>query len=223
MKANKIYKKEDIINHLEEIKKSLEDDVGNAVKWYAEYFLKNKEGKGIGLFAIPRIIFPEIDNLGCYLSGNINNTAKNAVNFIRKYFGKINPEYKDIGGFIYLVYRHGLMHQHTPKLVSYKKKILGWAISLSGPNNVTNSHLEKFGDTIQIDGKQLYEDLIVGIDFYIKDFENSNKNKKLIKNFSAAFYQMNRPISKSACLKKGKGNKKYKRGYIKQSDFKFLK
>lgn len=207
------YTKENIIKHLEDIKRSLQNDVKPAIDLYMKHFFETSEG--IGFFAIPRMLFPEIDNLGSYYAGEINNTPKNAISFIKTYFSQVNPEYSNKGAFIYLVYRHGLMHQHSPKFISYKKKSVGWAIHLSSDGVVTTStHLKLLGKTVQVDGRQLYEDLLSALDSYINDIKNEKDN--LIKNFIKAHKEMMKPLSKSLVIQKY-------RAYIKQKDLEFLK
>jgi len=208
-----IYTKENIVRHLEDIKKSLRNDIAPVIDLYMKHFFQTNEG--IGFFAIPRMLFPEIDNLGSYYAGEINNTAKNAIGFIKAYFSKVNLEYMNKGAFIYLVYRHGLMHQHSPKFISYKKKNIGWAIHLSSNGVVTtHTHLKLLGKTIQIDGRQLYEDLLSALDFYIIDIKSEKRN--LIGNFIEAHKEMMGPLSKTLVLGKY-------RNYIKQKDLQFLK
>lgn len=208
-----IYTKGNIIKHLEAIKKSLQNDVEPVIDLYMKHFFKTNEG--IGFFAIPRMLFPEIDNLGSYYAGEINNTAKNATSFIKAYFSKVSLEYMNKGAFIYLVYRHGLMHQHSPKLISYKKKNIGWAIHLSSNGVVTtHTHLKLLGKTVQIDGRQLYKDLLSALDFYISDIKSEKKN--LIENFIKAHKEMGKPLNKTLVLKRYKN-------YIKQQDLQFLK
>jgi hypothetical protein len=208
MKA-KIITKEDIVEYLEEIQQSIKNDAGTAIDFYMDHFLKTDEG--IGLFTIPRIIFPEIDNLGSYYAGTIKNTSANAINFIKDYFSKINLEYLNKGAFIYQVYRHGLMHQHIPKFVSYKNKNLGWAIGLSN-RGTKSSHLKLWGKSVKIDGKQFYEDLLIAIDLYKEDIKSGNR--KLISNFIKAHKEMITPISKTALLKKS---------YFSKKDLSFIK
>lgn len=195
MKNNNIYSKDNIVLHLMDIKKSIENDIGMAITLYMDYFFKTN--KGIGFFAIPRMIFPEIDNLGSYYAGEIKNTPQNSIHFMKDYFTRSNPEYLRKGAFIYYVYRHGLMHQHSPKFISYEGENIGWAIHLSN-KGVASNNLKLFGRTVQIDGRMLYEDLLVAIDFYIKDIENDDS--KLINNFITAHKEMNKPISKTEVL-----------------------
>lgn len=209
----KEYSKEGIVKYLNEVKISLQNDVAPAIDLYMKHFFKTNEG--VGFFAIPRMIFPEIDNLGSYYCGEINNTAQNAIKFIKDYFVTANSEYKNKGALVYLIYRHGLMHQHTPKYISYKGKNIGWAIHLSSNGVVTGStHLKLLGKTLMIDGRQLYLDLLTALDSYINDINSDKPN--LIQNFTKSFNVMQKPLSKALILRKHKS-------YIKDSDFKFLK
>lgn len=201
--------KENIIDTLKEIKQSIVNDVGSAINLYLKHYFEKNEG--IGLFAVPRMIFPEVDNLGSYYSGITYNNAENAIKFIKEYFSRVNGEYKKKGAFIYLIYRHGLMHQHTPKLMSYKRKVVGWHISLRN-HEVISNHLKLDGKAVIIDGVQLYKDILDAIDFYISDIERGNK--KLFNNFIKAHKAMMKPDAKTNYLG---------RNYITQRDFNFLK
>ncbi|MFA6466620.1 MAG: hypothetical protein WCV71_02050 [Patescibacteria group bacterium] len=194
----------DAVELMNEIKQSLHDDILTALDIYSK--------TGTGFFAIPRLIFPEIDNLGAYMAGTTKNSPKNAIAFIKKYYAIINPEYTKKGALIYFIYRHGLMHQHVPKFVSYRKKNIGWQISLT-MENTKSTHLMLMDKTIILEGRQLYTDTIFAIDEYIKDLQS---DKKVLNNLIIAHQMMMSPINKTALLKNYKN-------YIKQADLNFLK
>lgn len=207
----KIITKDDIVETLREIKKSIKNDVGTIIDLYIDHFFKTDED--IGLFAVPRLLFPEIDNMGSYFVGeNLKNSPDNAIKFMKKYFSKVDIEYKNKSAFIYIIYRHGLMHQHIPKFMSYRRKNIGWAIGLSKKNTISH-HLKLMGKTIRIDGRQFYEDFLDAIDFYIDDIKRGDK--KIFNNFIKAHTEMMKPLSKSEYLKN--------KSYVKQKDFNFLK
>jgi len=199
----------DALELLDEIKVSLERDAGLIIETYLDYFDKTKIGAGF--YAIPRLIFPEIDNLGSYLAGNIENTSLNAIRFMKTYFSKINPDYKLKSAFIYYVYRHGLMHQHVPKFVSYKNNNVGWKIRISKPNT-NSSHLQLHGKTIIIDGRKFFEDTLNALNEYKKDIVNNNRN--VLNNLVIAHRIMMQPEKKSNLLRKK---------YINQTDLNFFK
>ncbi len=204
--------KAEIISYIEDhIKRSLQNDVAPVLKLYRKHFDRTREG--IGFFSIPRMLFPEIDGLGSFLAGTTSNTSKHAVYYMREYLGRVNPRYREVSGFIYHVYRHGLMHQHVPKLVANKGGTLGWVISMSDPSVPMGGHLEKWGNTIQIDAVRLYEDVIDSIDIYIEDIQ-SDQDGDLQKKFNNAYQSMNTPEDKDVLLER-------KVEYLKQSDFSF--
>ena len=196
------------ISILNDITQSLKNDVGSALKTYHGVFISSPVG--IGFFAIPRLIFPEIDNLGCYLVGDIKHTASNAISFMKMYFSKVDPEYRSKSAFIYFVYRHGLMHQHMPKSVSCNKKNIGWSVGISTPNTKT-SHLNFIANSLNIDGQQFYEDFLRALELYKKDVLS---NDAILKNLITAHRKMISPVPETELLKKP---------YIKQSDLDFLK
>jgi hypothetical protein len=199
--------KDHIGKYLEEIEASLKNDIGLILPTYQQHFLQTNIGAGY--FAIPRLIFPEIDNLGALYQGNIRETQRAAINFMKDYFGLVNTEYKTKSAFIYLIYRHGLMHQHVPKNMSYKKQSVGWIISM----NSTAGHLSTYGKTIQLDATQLYLDLLTALNFYKNDILSDKEN--LIERFISAHSKMIEPISKTNLIAK--------KGYVDQTDFDFLK
>jgi hypothetical protein len=201
------YAKDEIKARLDDLKTSLQRDVGLALEAYISAF--QATGLGVGFYGISRMIFPEIDTCGSYYAGEISNTPGNSIKFMRRYFPQVNPRYKDCCGFIYLTYRHGLTHQHVPKNISYKRRSLGWAISLDG------GHLTKVNQTIILDGKQFYEDFLAVIDLFRSDLDEKRLSARLVNNFNAADAEMKKPISKGKALNRWR--------YLSESDFKFLK
>lgn len=200
--------KEEIIEALEEIKKDFKDNVGLSVNAFVKHWRKTEER--LGHLYIPRLIFPEIDNLGNYYAGNINpgENTKRAIKFIKNYLGGVNQEYIKKGAFIYFIYRHGLIHQHFPKFMSYKRKNVGWAVSI----NLPHSHLKMRGKTIQIDAEKFYNDFLDAIDLYKKDIKKEKDN--LINKFINAHIEMMKSKPKKEFLKSKD---------LKQTDFNFLK
>jgi len=189
--------KQDALDTLDEIKASLEKDINFAIRKYMDYYDDTKHG--VGLYAISRLIFPEIDNLGSYLAGTTEKSAKNAILFMKQYFSIVNPEYNSKSAFIYIVYRHGLMHQHTPKLISYKGKVVGWRIDLTEPGQ-SSSHLRRDGDSIIIDGRQLLEDMLRAIEKYKNDITKNDPN--LLQNFKNAHEKMMSVMNEDQFLEK---------------------
>lgn len=168
-------KKQQAIFLLTEILTSSENDIKPVLGLYCSHNL-NKEPK-IGFFAVPRLIFPEIDGLGCYYAGKIDGTSKNAINFIKEYFGRVNSIYKNRGSFLYFVYRHGLMHQHIPKTIIMDGKVFGWGISISSDEVSTNCmHLQVINGNIQIDANRFYEDFSKALKIFIDDVKNETND-----------------------------------------------
>lgn len=193
-----INSKQDALDLLNEIKTSLERDVGLVTRQYLDYY--NDTGTGVGFFAIPRLIFPEIDNLGCYLAGTTENTGANAIAFMKKYFSITNPEYASKSSFIYIIYRHGLMHQHTPKILSYRGKNIGWQINLS--EHGESSHLRQNNNgSVIIDGRQFLDDIFMAIEKYKTDIKNNVPD--LLLNMQKAHSEMMNVLDESVFLRKG--------------------
>lgn len=101
-------------NHLQ---KSLKDDFYPAYEAY--------RSRGVGFFALPRIVFPYITFLGTLLSGK--DSSENAIEYMNKYMGKANTIFnnKELCDFIYRVYRHGLAHTNMPTVSSENGKVFG--------------------------------------------------------------------------------------------------
>ncbi|MFH1352581.1 MAG: hypothetical protein ABIH68_03290 [bacterium] len=175
------------------------------------------------MYAIPRIIFPEIDGLGRLRYGEKSQygTAKNAVKFMREYFGRTSKHkeiYTAISGFLYNVYRHGLMHSNYPKKMIIYGKDRGWAISFSDAEKDESSHLQFLGeDKTQfcIDCHEFYRDFLDALDKYKDDFDDTKKQAELLNNFNIAY-----PLMISA----EQGQYSIKRKNILQdSDFEYFK
>ena len=115
--------KDYLINH---IKQSIINDVGGAFPGWSSQ-LQNK-GVASGFFAVPRMLFPEIDGLGSYITGNPKSTGLNIKTYLAEVLSKVNPKYKVYASFIVFIYRHGLLHQHDPKRFKYKNKEIGWEL-----------------------------------------------------------------------------------------------
>lgn len=200
-----------IKNELEKIRTSVINDVGTALEIYFKH--ASDTGEGIGFWAIPRMLFPEIDGLGSFYAGDTEpkNNSKNAVAFMREYFGRINPRYKEISGFIYHVYRNSLIHSHYPKnvVLTDDKKIF-WMFGL---NVSTVHHLKSSNNVLYIDCQAFYEDFLKTSDYYIKDFDDSSKQKELMRNFETAYNLMHEDIKKEQMIKKS---------YIKDTDLNYF-
>jgi hypothetical protein len=68
-----------------------------------------------GYWSTLLLIFCSIDFFGTILSGEGKHETRNAIKFIKKYFSIQNPRYEKIGGLLYAIFRHGLVHTARPK------------------------------------------------------------------------------------------------------------
>lgn len=205
-----VINKNGIIRTLEEIEQFLNNETWPVIDLCIKTF-KSKQ-KIVGLFNIPRLLFPIIDTLSCYYKGNIKDTAFNAIAFLKDYFSRLNPEYERKGAFIYCICRHGLMHQFIPKFISYRRKNIGWEISLNTSGNLSN-HLKMCGKTVIIECVQFYDDLLGALGLYKLDIDQGKDG--LINKFISVHEKMMEPMNKTGLLER--------KPYLKQSDFDFLK
>lgn len=203
--------KEDAKKYIQEIIYSIERDVVAALNAFNKHNAINSTK--IGFFAIPRMIFPEIDCLACLYLGNTEKTSQKAVKFMREYFGRVNILYKQVSGFFYKTYRHGLMHQHEPKNVTINGQNLFWQISM----NHAKFHLKinKPSNHLILDGSEFLNDFLKAAKLYLDDF-NKDVNGIFLKNFNDAFLSMNKPISEEII-------KKHWKNVSIEIDLKFLK
>lgn len=203
-----LYTNEDIRKHLDLIKQSIKDDVGSVLSVYS--------GKMSGFFAVPRLLFPEIDGLGSFITGKPGQTVENIITYLKLVLSQIDPRYAKYAVFITFVYRHGLLHQHTPKIFEYRKKDIGWMFNISHTNNPLEVQREfhlRFGsDFLQLDMNVFYQDTVDSID---KLYEIIIKSYR--QQFSQAVNQQSAPLNKTSILK----NKRYNH-FIKPSDFTFF-
>lgn len=197
--------------YVNEIAQSISDDVGTAIQGYSDAFHKKGKPSG-GFFAIPRMLFPEIDCLGSYITGKSLNTSENIVTYLKVGMSKVNPKYSDLAVFITFIFRHGLLHQHQPKVFSFKGKEVGWMFSINNPNNPIEvaqmNHLRFQGDFLMIETNVFYKDLLESIRLMIPEFTSAYRS-----TFIKSINEQLKPISK---------NFLYKKPWITKDDFKFL-
>ncbi|MDA2936574.1 hypothetical protein MYX06_05135, partial [Patescibacteria group bacterium AH-259-L05] len=157
--------KDYLVNH---IKQSIENDVGIAIKGYMKSFFDN--GPHAGFFAVPRMLFPEIDGLGSYITGKPLYTGLNIKIYLSEVMSKIDVRYKDYAGFIVLIYRNGLLHQHSPKKFKFKRKEISWQFGVSNvPVDIQRrNHLTIQNNTLKIDMNIFYNDVINSVDILVK-------------------------------------------------------
>lgn len=198
-----------IKKHLDRIKESLENEVKNVLSVYS--------GKMAGFFAIQRLLFPEIDGLGSFITGKPSSTTENIVTYFRLAMSEINPDYAKYAVFLTVVFRHGLLHQHDPKVFEYKYNDIGWKLSISNTNNPIEvqreSHLLYKDHMFQLDLNVFYQDTTDSIDKLYNIIIRSYKTE-----FTKSINEQSRPLNMTSILKR----KRYKKIATK-NDFLFLR
>lgn len=181
--------KEGVVKYLtRHLKKAINDDFDPA---YSAY-LREKRG---GYFALLRMLFPSITFLGTLYKGS--DASSSAVAFIREYLGKVNRKYEGLGDLIYLVFRHGLIHTHMPKVILVGDTEVGWVITYEDKDHLNVNKLGLKPLNIYISPHQLRIDLLKAIDYYIEDFYDIQKSDLLFQNFMNGFITMVKFYNKS--------------------------
>ena len=198
---------------LNDIKESLRVEVETAIQ---AYFTLNSTGKkGGGFYSIPRLIFPEIDNLGSFLTGKPESTGENITKYLKEVVSKIDKRYAEFAGFLVVIFRHGLLHQHRPKTIIHKNKFVTSQIYIGSIYNpielMRKNHLVFKGNLFLIDVNVLYIDILNSVDILISEFSNG----KYIDTFNKSMKIQQSPLLKSELLKKHQH-------YLVEDDFKFL-
>lgn len=162
--------------------KSLKDDFYPAYETYKR--------RGLGFFALPRIVFPYITFLGTLLGGK--DSSRNAVDYMSKYLSKVNQIYsdKELCDFIYRVYRHGLAHTNMPKVAAENGKIFGWRIVFDDSQHLKvdrNPEIKGKSAILSISPNKLAGEVLSSIDEYIKDLQNA---PELFATFKEGFLSM---------------------------------
>ena len=128
------------------------------------------------------LIFAHIDLLGRLYAGEAyrrrENTTKNAVLFMEKYFGRVDERYKEVSGLLYHALRHGYVHVFTPKRIGLQN---GEKLDFSFVSGGKAQHLElktmeeteRAGSIkihrLLVNVSKLFEDFNVAIDKYAED------------------------------------------------------
>lgn len=189
------------------IKTSVENDVGKVLPTYFE--------NECGFFAIPRLLLPEIDGMGAFFTGEAKNTVKNIKTYLAEAMSHIDARYDKYAFFIAVVYRHGLLHQHSPKNFKYKNKEVGWSFVINSSlleKIQRKTHLEISRNTLRIDMNLFYHDFVNSIPI-AKDLIVANHKE----NFTKAFKDQTKYLTKTGLLNKYKGKK-----LVSEKDFEFI-
>ncbi|MBI4064838.1 hypothetical protein HY409_00505 [Candidatus Gottesmanbacteria bacterium] len=149
-----------------------------------------------GYFGVTRQILCLVDFLGALYSGyngevdkkterKLISKGEKAIKFIEEIMGENDPNYKTNGKYLYLMYRHGLVHLYQPKEIELKDgKKLSW-LAYKGPREGTNvlevQNVKHMGISqspqdpntkyLTISIISLYYDLITAIDLFTKKLE----------------------------------------------------
>lgn len=125
-----------------------------------------------GFYSAIRTMFAEIDGLAKLYFGVIGDSdSKQVAKFMKKLF---TGEIGKYAGFIYEVYRHGLMHTHMPKHVFAKRRnYIGWGIRKNG--NPT-------GALVDISLMELKCEILNAIKKFCDELDKNRRRLNLFKN-----------------------------------------
>ena len=141
----------------------------------------NKGNTTGGFFSVPLIFFSCIELLAILWKNPVEYTkgkkrlnfiskshAEEAVQFIKKYLGRIRNEYKDYGGLLYGLYRHSLVHNYQPSVIEINNtnKIVSWEIG-------KNSNSKHLGLREEERNGKIYKILTINLDIFYEDIQKS--------------------------------------------------
>jgi hypothetical protein len=164
-------------------------------------------------FDFMALFFCYVEFLGFLYSGGSDQLSQNAVEFIRQYFGRVNPSYKKIGGLLYHVYWHGSVHELKPKTIELESgMILRWEI-MGGSGHYSNEgHLAGWqaneAAVLKVDENSLCNDLVAAVELF---YEDLCSDQALRGKFENAVRLLKEP------------EKLGNRSYISESDFGFIR
>jgi len=166
---------------------SLRESIVNDVRDVAHFHAHPPRKTEAGFFSIPREVFCYVDFLGHIALGKDN--TESAVSFIRDYFP---PSYRDYAALVYSMWRHGTVHEYKPKAYhanfasqSPKRINVAWLSNNDNTHVTRKAHLKFF----PMEGKrgkiylcinicQLVDDLIAGLDNFVKKLKSDSKLKR---------------------------------------------
>lgn len=165
-----------IDDHLKELIDSIHYDIIDVL------YYQSKISEG-GYHSIPRNIFSYLDYMGslCY---DERGSTENAVKYIENSMGYVNEEYKEYGRLIYVMWRHGTIHEFGPKILreSENGPLIGWTTNKTFEQHNRRCHLKTYkcyGEdkqySIVINLFQLTEDLILSINKLISDIKSDSE------------------------------------------------
>jgi hypothetical protein len=124
---------ESILAHLIGIIESIEADLMLPLR------VHERENRG-GFLSISRQVFCYVDYLGA-LAANGENSTKNAVAYMERYFTRANPAYSGKCNLMYNMWRHGTVHEYDPKV--FVSAAGGFRLRW-GANNTSVAHNRKW-------------------------------------------------------------------------------
>jgi len=152
------------------VQKNVYTSIINDIRNVARYHAKNKK-KSAGFFAIPRDVFCYVDFLGSLIYDPKHQTVS-AIKFIKGYFPK---QYKKYADLLYVMWRHGTVHEYAPKTFycnNSRLSLIGmsWRVENSyhaarrKEHLLIASRLENKRDLyITINNCQLVDDLLIAV------------------------------------------------------------
>jgi len=140
------------------------------------------------------LIFIHINLLGYLHSGKAETS--DAVAFLRKYLGMVDPKYEEVGGLLYDLLRHGWLHRFVPKRLKLDN---GMILDFQYTNNMNREqHLIMVeiqrAKKLQISVSLLYRDLLSAIDLFADDIRH---DQDLSDVFQEAFEMRRNPVEES--------------------------
>ena len=156
-----------------------------------------------GFYSVPLIIFSFIEYLGILWKNPVEQYKKKrtsyysqsqvkyaAIPYIKKYLGKIRPEYKKYSGLLYGLFRHSLAHHFQPNVIILNnKEKLSWGIIKNSSENHLTFSKEKYPEpngklinhtVLRINLEVFFQDLIKSIEEFEKDALKYNSVRQRI-------------------------------------------
>jgi len=161
-----------ILAHLINIVESIESDLMLPLRAH------ERDDRG-GFFSISRQVFSYIDYLGA-LAANGENSTRNAVAYMEKYFSRVSPAYADRCNLLYAMWRHGTVHEYDPKVfVSHTHRFrLRWGANDTSVALNRKWHLKYLCRASQpnsyhwfINLFELVDDLRKSVTYFVADLE----------------------------------------------------
>lgn len=177
-----------ILKHLDDIEISIKNDLLDVIRFHER---KEKRTKVMGGFHnIPRSVFCYIDHLGeLVFNHEINDTSLRAVRYMEEYFvGKNAVLYKKLGALIYVMWRHGTVHEYDPKTLKLGTNYLLWLTVMSPKKENRRNHLKIFRMErkkkciyyLCVNNDQLIDDLIDSVHILKERLRKDTKLKKVV-------------------------------------------